>query len=405
MALVQGGGPGLLGAVGPLLANDARIAQHLGGAAIRAIGDYFRAPRQYDTIRPLTSSSSSSKSNMPKRKASSQKKSTSSKKKKTSYKSNKKGKSAVRRRKVVRHHPYSKKGMRRDINKVIRMCHQQEAKLSYRFSSASTTYMYPGERRWNYHDLVKNHDLDNALAQCMVFDPASGILKKVDFGELAIQNTFTMRHRVSVRIRNNYQMPLDFKGWIVCPKTQTNTKPLDALEEGFQDRQIAGSQELGKSPLAGINDSTNFKKLWRTHSYRFVHLKPGEQTEISWSSPKFNFDPTQYQSQAADYYPKHHTAGFLHNICGVSGHEASTPGNPSLADGRIDYWWSVAIDIAYEGGGAFRTVYIDDFRGTQATHPEVTAKDFRQTDIAYPPAIPSNVSTTAPELPLGNLKE
>lgn len=182
-------------------------------------------------------------------------------------------------------------------------------------------------------------------------------------------------------LRNNYQVPVKVKVYLVKPKGDTNINPHTYYSNGITDQVIGGGDET--TPTIYLNDIDVFKEQWSIKVLKDVVLDAGAWCEVKHSTGKFDYDPSLFDSHTVAYQPKFKSAVFMIRLEGVLGHDTTVTTEHTNLAGQVDYMRTTVAKITYDAGVNLNDIYISDGRDASFTNGGVVSSKPVADNIGY----------------------
>lgn len=298
---------------------------------------------------------------------------------------------------MTTYRPYYKKGWyRKNKNNYVKINKKKSVKsqirtIQKRLNSDLTTLIY---KRRNTNRLISgvnacNHTslynsnvsvIEEALAQCRFFDSSTNTIVTAS----QVSGTFQRKVRIKnirsyIYIRNNYKVPAKVTVYSCRVKADTSIDPLTAYTNGLTDVDAAGAGLTSTSPQYYLNDSPQFKDLWKIEKKKTKILQPGQEMKFSAYTKSFEYDPSLVDSHNLQNIKKYHSAQFVIRVEGVLGHDTSETSQQTLLGAGIDYQDNQIVTLDYDGGiDSIFTVNSDGSDATFTNSGVVTTIDNEQ---------------------------
>lgn len=284
-----------------------------------------------------------------------------------------------------------KKGKRYPLPKARNPVIQRVRQLERKFADTLSTLVYKKDSidtvrpsattaLNGYRNVVHQADIESAIAQARFFDPAApGTLVT---GSLAAP-TYQQRIRIAVwtrvLIKNSYMVPCILTYGVLRPRSATSVAPTTAWTNGLTDQGAPSSS----SYLLTMQDSIQFKQLWRCMKWYHKTLLPGETVTITHNQPAFMYDPAYFDSETDTWNPKAKSAVVFYRVRGVLAHDTSVS-EVGIAPAGVDVQMFSTYKIYYNSGGAsINTIVLSQGATSAFTNGAVTGMTDIPDNIAY----------------------
>lgn len=237
----------------------------------------------------------------------------------------------------------------------------------------STAQLLSAINASNHGEIALNSDslIETTLSSLKYYNPSvPGTLTTAAgaTGSFTKQFNFVKCHAVCI-LRNNYQVPVELRAFIVQPRSDNSKTPDTCYTDGLQD---IGSPSA-TSPQIYFTDSPVFNKLYCVRKSVIKVLEPGQQVTMNWSARPFMYDPAYQDAHASSYKPLHEAAFLLYRITGVVGHNTSGAVVGTLQAG-IDVQTNVTHVVKYQAGADLKQITLIDGSGTTDANSVVSLK-------------------------------
>lgn len=237
----------------------------------------------------------------------------------------------------------------------------------------STAQLLSAINAANHAEIALNSDslIETTLSSLKYYNPSvPGTLTTASgaTGSFTKQFNFVKCHAVCI-LRNNYQVPVELRAFIVQPKSDNSKTPDSCYTDGLAD---IGSPSA-TSPQIYFTDSPVFTKLYSVKKSVIKVLEPGQQVTLNWSAKPFMYDPAYQDAHASSYKPLHEAAFLLYRITGVVGHKADGTAIGTLQAG-IDVQTNVTHVVKYQAGADLKQITLIDGSGTTDATSVVSLK-------------------------------
>lgn len=265
-------------------------------------------------------------------------------------------------KKYRRRYPYRKAmpktvSLQKQINSLKKTQKNNQGMLTYRWRTTGRILAAVNQQTFSSLVATSVTSLETVLSQLRYYDPAApGSLVTADgtTGSYQKDFLFTLQSVIGL-VRNNYQSPAKVTIYVFQVKDDTSINPPSAFANGLAD--VSNATET--SPLVYVSDSDQLSDLWKiVKTYKCI-LQPGEEYEVSYSTPKFRYDPSLTDSHPDSYQRRYKAYAIVARVEGVVGHDSSVDEQGMLAAG-IDWVVKRTWKVSYDAGGDIDFVYVND---------------------------------------------
>lgn len=208
---------------------------------------------------------------------------------------------------------------------------------------------------------VTTSNLEAVLANLKYYNPSvPGTLTTAAGATGTFQKEFMFDQlHSSVEITNNYQVPCKVTVYCMTPKDDTSISPATAFTSGLTD--VGGVSST--SSLIYPTDSLILKDMWAINKSRTFRLMPGATRSLSYTSKKFQYDPSLVDTHTLSYQKKFGAHVWCFRVEGVLGHDTTADEQGSLQAG-IDIQYNVKYVVKYSAGADITQIVVDDQSST-----------------------------------------
>lgn len=213
--------------------------------------------------------------------------------------------------------------------------------------------------------------LESILSQCKFFNPSvPGTLTTADISSGTFQRDIHFATAYTrLRVRNNYQVPARVSIYCCLVKDDTSISPRTAWANGLAD---IGSVTY-TDPMTFPSDSQQLSDLYKIESSVKKVLIPGQEMSLSYSAPKFIYDPSLVDSHNLTYLKQYKCHGYIVVVEGVMGHDTTADEQGNLAAG-VDIEIYRNFKVHYSAGAQIRVLYTSDGLSTFTNGGVVSSK-------------------------------
>jgi len=199
--------------------------------------------------------------------------------------------------------------------------------------------------------------IESVLAQLRYYNPSSpATLVTADGTTGSYSKNFLFKSIViKLTIRNNYQAPALVRTYTCLPKGDTNVDPATAFTAGLADV----GNPTSSLQIVYLTDSPQFKDLWKSVKSTKNLLMPGDEIDVYYKCPQFNYDPSYADSNTDTYQSVFKSVALLIRVDGILGHDTSVDEQGFLQAG-IDYSMDRVATVDYQAGADIDFIYCTD---------------------------------------------
>lgn len=170
--------------------------------------------------------------------------------------------------------------------------------------------------------------LEADIALLRYLDPATGTLTTVAGGSGTYAKAITVQSIYTrCQIRSNYLVPAWVTVYFVRPQNDTSLSPNAAYANGLPDQSADTVPADTTSPLMFVTDVDFFKNEYEIVQSWKRKLEPG-QTMAAWGSiPKFQYRPSDFDTDNTTYQRRFGSHAFFFRVEGEIGHDPVDPTN------------------------------------------------------------------------------
>jgi len=203
---------------------------------------------------------------------------------------------------------------------------------------------------------ITTSSLETVLQNLRYFDPsAPGTYKTVDFTTGTQSKSVEAQFYSKIELRNNYKVPVIVDVYCVVPKQDTNITPDTAVSNGLTDLGISSaSTEVQCFPT----ESPQFRDLYKIVKHSQVELQPNLAETFSWSSDRFDYDPSIVDSHNQTFQKEMRSQSWLIRVMGIVAHDSSVLTEISQAPCGVDFVVNRHYTIKYPGGADFEYMIV-----------------------------------------------
>lgn len=199
--------------------------------------------------------------------------------------------------------------------------------------------------------------IESVLANCKFFNPAApGTLTTADLSTGTYQRDIHFASSYSrLRVRNNYQVPARVSLYCCLVKDDTNLSPRTTWGNGMSDI----SSLTYNDPMTFPSDSHQFGDMYKIESSSKKVLNPGQELTLSYSAPKFIYDPSLVDNHNLAYLKQYKCHGYLVVVEGVMGHDTTANEQGNL-EAAVDIEIYRNFKVHYSAGAQIRLLHTSD---------------------------------------------
>lgn len=236
------------------------------------------------------------------------------------------------------------------VARIEKAIAKQIAKHTYRIAAAGTSRIAAVNQSVTVSTGYGNiTDLQGSMANLRFFDSNTGGFDTYNPSAETAAQKFQSKIFQKIEIRNNYEIPV--KVTLMCCKVKEDTTiaPVTAFQQGLVDQDNISNT----SPVVYPTDSDQFKRLWKVLGTNKKTLMPGKTMTMSWSTPKFTWDPSFFDSHALSFQTICHSMLWLIRLEGIVAHDSAVATEQGLTLGGVDFiqkgifthWYDAGADL------------------------------------------------------------
>lgn len=189
------------------------------------------------------------------------------------------------------------------------------------------------------------------------FDPKN-VISGTDSKRVTIDKVTT-----TVESKNNFQVPCKLKVYLVTPKRNTNTTPVQDLDSGIASVVTDPATMLPADALIQFSDSPIFKQNWTVKKIKDVTLQPGQTCTVSKTVTDITYNPIAVGTEAAQRQLKSFYFMFvLDNSPDLIGHNSAGTARGYMQC-ALDQIVKQTTICKYDGGVNAHRLYINNTTG------------------------------------------
>lgn len=255
---------------------------------------------------------------------------------------------------VVAHRPrrrrrYApKKSLKSQVKQLTKQVNALDSLHIYRNRSAYEALCSVNQSTHTGSQIGSITDFETGLTDLRYYDPANpGTLVTAAGGTGTFTRDFRMNMYGSLRVKNNYQVPVKITMYLCRVKNDTSLTALTCFTDGLTDSGAPSST----STLVYLSDSELFKDLYKIEKTKSKLLKPGNHMFLAGNTGWVDYSPSISDSHNLDFQKSLKSFAILIRIEGDIAHDSSAD-QQGLAAGGVDVVKDVTIKTKYNSGGA-----------------------------------------------------
>lgn len=255
--------------------------------------------------------------------------------------------------------------------------------IDFRQLSANTTRSAFNTQAWQ-ELYITNADIENCMDQTRFYDATTNAFINNDVeGFSAMRSYFVSVYFLSVKIRNNYQVPVRVRvHYLRC--TEDTNNGIAAIHAAEAADNVLNYSAL-TDPL--IDVGTMAPKMYQTwkpiKKVSSAVLQPGEEMICAINTKPFNYDPSIIDETGQTYNKSTKDCGIYFNVKGVVSHDSAAAEYTITAAG-VDYQVFKRVKLHYNSGGAaYRHIYISNTMNATVTNGLVVSSKPVADNLTY----------------------
>lgn len=276
-----------------------------------------------------------------------------------------------------------KASLKKQVTQIKKQLNAGQARHVYKNLHAYDLSCAVNSISYSNLDFATGSQIETYMANLRYYDPAApGTLVTAAAATGTYQRDIHFKNIfASAELRNNYQVPVNVKVYLLQPKGDTDVSPATYYSNAIVDQLIGGA---GTTTTAGIypTDLSAFVQQWRIKCVKDVTLEPGHSTTVSHSTGSFTFDPALYDHHTLAYQNKFKSFSFFVRLEGVVGHDTTADQQTTL-QAAVDCLITLRAEILYDAGVSLDDIYLYDQRAAAFTNGGVVSLKPVADNIGY----------------------
>lgn len=197
--------------------------------------------------------------------------------------------------------------------------------------------------------------IEGALSELKYYDPSNpATLLTADGTDGAFRKEFYFTKFVTSGIfKNNSNVPVNIKVYVMHPKLDTSITPVDAFTTGLADVGSPSSTAINVYPT----DSNVLTTLWRTSKTITRMIQPGGQLKVSHAAKPFKYDPAFFSdAHNLEYQRAFQATVITYRLAGQIGHKPDDITDLGFLATGLDILTSISFTVTYDAGADIETV-------------------------------------------------
>lgn len=254
-----------------------------------------------------------------------------------------------RNKKFKKRVPYkAQPSLKKAVKQLQKKMNSNTSTLTWRYSDVWKLTTSANQAAYTERSFNIPNTIELALAQLRFFDPSNpGTLINGSGATGSYSRKFHVKSSISFMIRNNYQVPVVLKVYKYKTKADTNQDANTAFTTGLADVGNPTATSLTVYPT----DSPLLDDLYKLERCTTWRLEPGESRPYSFSTPAFDYDPSDTDTHSLTYQRVYHAHSMLFRVSGVPAHDKTTNTQLGTIAGGIDVYEKQTYIIKYNSGG------------------------------------------------------
>lgn len=250
-----------------------------------------------------------------------------------------------------------KKSLKKTVREIQKEIKSEQANLIYRSCVTGRVLSSVNQSTVSSVNSVGCTELEAVLGQLRFFDSATpGTLIQASGATGTYMREYHFKNiSSSIKLVNNYQVPVEVQMFVCSPKEDTSIPPATAFTNGLADVGNPSST----SRLVFVTDSSEFNHLWSIKLSKKARLEPGQSLNSIYSIKDCFYDPSVFDSHALEYQRKFKNYSIMIRVSGVLGHDTSLDQQGHLQAG-IDYSIKTTYNVEYDAGIDLKFIVVND---------------------------------------------
>lgn len=274
----------------------------------------------------------------------------------------------IKRRQRLGPRPRPKTSLKKEVRQIKQQLNADSAKHVYKLLASSTVSTAVNQVNYSEVQIVTGTLLEAYMANLRYYDPSvPGTLVTAAGGTGSYQREIFFKNiHSTLEIRNNYQIPVKVKVYLLKPKGDTNIVPVTYYNNSITDQLIGGGSITTKGVYP--TDLNAFMSQWSCQCVKDVVLDAGATIVATHNTGKFRYDPSLFDSHSLEYQPKFKACSFFIRLEGVIGHDTAVATEQTTMLGQIDYNQLIKAEINYDAGIPLDDLYVANLHDASFTN-------------------------------------
>jgi hypothetical protein len=161
----------------------------------------------------------------------------------------------------------------------------------------------------------------------------------------------------TIRLHNNYQVPVNVTVYLVEVTGDTSHNPLTCIQNGL----VNVGNPPNTSTLIYPTDSPMFRQLWKIVKCKKVIIQPGDMFTMSSCVKNLRYTPQKHDDHSSAFQRKERTRYWLFRMLGKLGHDTVLDSDQQTdLQAAVDYEHIRKYVVKYDGGSKMTEIEVDD---------------------------------------------
>lgn len=277
-----------------------------------------------------------------------------------------------------------KTSLKKEVKQIKRQLNADSAHHVYKLLTGDKLLTAVNQSNYATFEVITGTLLEAYMANLRYYDPATpGTLVTASGATGSYQREIFFKNvNGIIELRNNYQVPVKVKVYLVKPKGDTTITPTTYYNNAIADQLIGGA---GSITTNGVypTDLAPFMAQWRIKCVKDVVLDSGATVVASHNSGSFKYDPSLFDSHALEYQTKFKSFAWFVRVEGIIGHDTSVATEQTTLAGGVDVLQTIRVEIIYDAGVILDDLYVNNLRDASFTNGGVVASKPVSDNISY----------------------
>lgn len=254
----------------------------------------------------------------------------------------------------------------KDINYTLK--HDMAKHTNRRRATGGSSSLHNDETILNLVP-ISGGSIKTAIANLRYYDPsAPGTLVTANAATGTYSRHITIKNiHSTLRIRNNYHVPMRFEMASFTPRGGTNVNCITAVANSKADNFVGGP--IGNPTNLFFSDYEQLKKLYKKEKSSGLRtMNPGSTYEMSFNTGKFDFDPSVFADDPESFQSRFKSLQWLVRHFGELAHDSVNLGTEvGYSGSSLDFEILTNVEIEYDAGTSLNDISVDSNVSTFTT--------------------------------------